>query len=75
MASLIVGTTPYSEIEYSLLDGRICSFTLRGMKLYDEQDNTEAANWKAQLIEFVQEQRLHINKDGRGLHAFIPDLL
>ena len=75
MASLVVCTIPYSEIDYSLLDGRVRSFTLRGIELYDEQTNTRVENWKEQLIEFIQEQGLHIDRDGRGLHAFIPDLL
>lgn len=71
MASVNVGTEPPSEIDYSVVDGRVRSFVLRGVKLYDERDGTDGEGWKATLAQFVREQGLDIDTGGRGLHAFV----
>jgi hypothetical protein len=71
MASVYILTEPPSNIDYSLKDGRIQSFELRGMLLYDENEHIQIDNWKDELIKFVKDQELDINKDGRGLHAFV----
>ena len=71
MASVYICSEPYSDIDYSIIDGRVRSFVLRGEKLYDEQDGTEVNGWRIKLVEFVREQRLDVDKDGYGLHAFV----
>jgi len=68
MASLSIGTTPYSDIDYSLVDGRIRALVIRGEKLYDEQTGLEAEGWRDKLVEFVKEQQLH---RGAMVRAFV----
>jgi len=71
MASVTILTEPLTDIDYSVVDGRVRSFELYGEKLYDEDDGIERKGWKQKLIKLVMEQKLNIDKDGRGLHAFI----
>jgi len=71
VASIFVRTQPPTDIDYSLNDGRVRSFELRGEKLFDEHDGTNVEGWEEKLVEFVIEQGLNIDTDGRGLHAFV----
>ena len=71
MASVVYLSDPITDIDYSVVDGRIRSFTLRGELLYDEVEKINKEGWKEKLIELVIEQRLNIDRDGHGLHAFI----
>ena len=71
MASVCVTTNPPSSIDYSLLDGRVRSFTLRGVKLYDEQDGTRADGWEGVLSKFVQEQGLDADVGEFSARAFV----
>lgn len=68
MASVIVGD---SEVDYSVQDGRVRSFELDGVKLYDEDDGTVIAGWRDKLIDFVTDCQLDVDRDGHGLHAFV----
>ncbi|MDY6857473.1 MAG: hypothetical protein SWO11_22770 [Thermodesulfobacteriota bacterium] len=74
MASVFVMTNPPTDIDYSLVDNRVRSFELHGVLLYDEDKNISQAGWKDQLVAFVKEQGLNINK-GIGLHAFVYGLI
>jgi len=73
MASVVVMTTPPTDIDYSL-GGRVRSFDLRGDVLYDEAAGIAVDGWEARLAEFVKEQGLDVD-DGRGLHAFVYGLI
>lgn len=70
MASLFVMTNPVSEIDYSLVDGRVRDFTLLGEKIYSETDGIAAPGWEEKLKDFVISQGLH-EGDEHGLHAFV----
>ena len=74
MASVFVLTEPPTDIDYSVVDGRVRSFKLRGEKLFDEDDDIAVDGWKDRLVEFVKEQGLDKNY-GRGLHAFVYRLI
>lgn len=62
------------DIDYSLVDGRIRSFELRGETLYDESSGVSFPDWKSKCIEVVRTQGLD-KDDGKGLHAFVKPLL
>jgi hypothetical protein len=70
MASVIVMTNPLSEIDYSLADSRVRSFTLRGRVLYDEDAMVAVEGWERTLAEFVNAQGFAIDS-GDGVPAFI----
>ena len=70
MASLFVMTKPPTDIDYSLVDGRVRAFKLRGETLYDEVTGIAEDGWSDKLVDFVTEQGLDIDK-GTGLHAFV----
>jgi hypothetical protein len=70
MATIFVLTTPYSSVDYSLIDGKVRAFVLQGVELYNEEDNLEVDGWRKELVDFVLEQKLHIDK-GYGLNAFV----
>jgi hypothetical protein len=74
MASVFVMTNPPTYIDYSLIDNRVRSFELRGVALYDENEEITTNGWEGKLVEFVKEQGLDID-DGRGLHAFVYGLI
>ena len=65
----------YSEIDYSLNDGRVLSVKIRGEKLYDESDGTAVEGWQTSLITFVKEYALDIDLNGHGLHAFVNQMI
>ena len=67
MASVIIGD---SEIDYSLVDGRVRSFTLNGRVLYDESGINEP-DWRESLYTFVRQHGLD-EDDGHGVRAFVP---
>ena len=71
MASLVILSNPVSDIEYSILDGRVKSFELKGVKMFDEVDGTAIDGWKQRLAELVIAQGLDVDRDGIGLHAFV----
>lgn len=71
MASVYVMTEPPTDIDYSLVDGRVRRFVLFGQKMYDEDDGTSIDGWRDRLVEFVRIQGLDVDKDGHGLHAFV----
>lgn len=71
MASIFISGETYSEIDYSIIDGRVRSFVLHGKKLYDEADGTAAASWKEKLVEMVQHQGLDAPRGGGGHPKFI----
>jgi hypothetical protein len=71
MATVIIATDPVSSIDYSVVNGRVREFVLRGKILKDENQYIEIDGWKEQLADFIIEQQLHIDKDGHGLHAFV----
>ena len=74
MASLFVTTDPHSEIDYSLVDGQVRGFVLRGVKLYDEEDGTAADGWREKLVSLIREQGLDLDTYGHGLRAFVRRL-
>lgn len=71
MASIFVSSDPYSEIDYSLIDGRVRSFVLRAQKMYDEADGTADPLWKEKLVELVKHQGLDVYRGEAGLPKFI----
>jgi len=71
MASVYVMTEPPTDIDYSLVDGRVRRFVLFGQKMYDEDDGTSIDGWRDRLVEFARIQGLDIDKDGHALHAFV----
>ena len=75
MASVFVSTDPLSEVDYSLADGRVREFTLRGQLLYSEYEKVDVEGWKGQLVAFVEEVGLSTPYEGRGLHAFVYKLI
>ena len=74
MASVYICTTPGTDIDYSVVDGRVRSFTLRGELLYDEDAGVSTHDWEKQLVKLVEDQQLAVD-DGRGLHAFVYRLI
>ena len=74
MASVFVMTDPPTDIDYSIADGRVRSFELRGVVLYDEDSGIAAPGWRDALAGFVREQGLNV-PDRRGLHAFVYRLI
>ena len=74
MASVYIMTEPPTDIDYSSIDGRVRSFTLEGVCLYDESLGVQEEGWREKLIAFVHEQGLDIDEDGLGLHAFVYQL-
>ena len=72
MASVTIVTYSdlYTEVDYSIVDGRVTSFTLHGDLLYDEMESVAIDGWKEALVAFVQDHGLD-RDDGRGLHAFV----
>ena len=75
MASVFILTNPPSDIHYSLIDGRVFALILYGEELFDEGEGIAEEGWSDKLIKFVKEQRLNIDKDERGLHAFVWKLI
>lgn len=71
MANVFIFTEPYSDIDYSLVDGRVRSLVIRGETLYDEQTGIATDDWRDKLVSFVLEMGLHIDNDGHGLYAFV----
>ena len=72
MASLfIVGV---ADIDYSVVSGEVRSFELRGVVLLDRAAGIALPTWRAELCALVYEMGLG-QDDGRGLHAFVPQLL
>jgi hypothetical protein len=61
--------TPDCDVDYSIVDGRVRSFTYKGVEIYDE-DGGAHEGWKDHLVSFVLDYRLN-KDDGRGLHAFV----
>ena len=74
MASVFIMTDPPSDIDYSLADKRVRSFELRGTVLYDEDKGIAVEGWEDELVKFVKEQGLNVDK-GRGLSAFVYGLI
>ena len=70
MAGLHITTTPPTRIDYSLVDGRVRSFELRGEVLFDEDAGTEVEGWKRRLADLVMEFGL-ADPSPLGCHAFI----
>lgn len=75
MASVIILGERITEIDYSIMGGRIRSFLLQGEKLYDESNNTNIPGWKDVLCALVVEKGLNQDKDGYGLPAFVYRLI
>ena len=73
MASVSVMTDPPTDIDYSVMDGRVRSFKLMGKLLFDEDKEIVTDGWEKQLARFVKDQGLD-KDDGRGLHAFVYKL-
>lgn len=71
MASIFISGDTCSQIEYSIIDGRVRMFVLHDKKLYDEADGTIAASWKEKLVELVQHQGLDVPRGGGGHPKFI----
>lgn len=71
MASIFISGETCSEIDYSIIDGRVRSFVLHDKKLYDEADGTVVAAWKEKLVELVKHQGLDIPRDGGRHPKFI----
>lgn len=75
MASVFFTGASPSSIDYSIVDGRVRSFMLRGVKLYDEQDGTAADGWRDQLVGFVLEVGLDLAGEASGReHAFVTKM-
>ena len=74
MASAIITTDPTTNIEYSLIDGRITSFDFRGNILYDEFDNISIDGWKSEVVKLVNDYGMNIDR-GTGLLAFVYNLI
>jgi hypothetical protein len=75
MASLIVKTEPWTEIDYSLVDGRVREFTLKGDVLYSEYTGVNTEGWESKLIEFIIARELNMDYTGLGLHYFVIALI
>jgi len=74
MASVIIGTNPITDIDYSIVDGRVRSFDLCGEILYDEDKGINIAGWEGKLIEIVIDYGMNIDK-GLGLKAFVYKMI
>jgi len=74
MASVIIGTKPITDIDYSIADGRIRSFDYRGEILYDEDNNIAIEGWKEKLVEVIIDNGLNIDR-GMGLKAFVYKMI
>jgi len=70
MASLYIPSTPATNIEYSIMDGRVMQFTLLGKVLYDEDESNQDSKWKEKLVELVKDMGLDTDR-GIGRHAFV----
>ena len=93
MAGLCIGSprdlSSYIDIDYSVVDGHIRSFSVGGEVLYDEdvarqrcgtmkmlhdEDIGGKESWEQNLVDIVKAYKL--DKDnGRGLHAFVIKLI
>lgn len=74
MASLLLSAKPLTFIDYTVTDGRVRSFTLRGSLLYDEDAGIVKPGWHRQLVRLVLRHRLD-RPDSRGAYyAFIITL-
>jgi hypothetical protein len=62
--------SPPSVIKYSVVSGEVWHFTCRGIKFYDEDEETAIPEWEATLQEFIVAAGLNLDK-GKGLLAFI----
>ena len=70
-----VGCPGLWDIDYSVVDGRVRSFEIDGVTLYDERLGIAASNWGAILVALIKTQRLDVDRDGHGLHAFVRPFL
>lgn len=69
MASVFIGKD--TEIDYSLVDGRVRQFTLRGVVLFDEADGTAVDGWQAELVAVVQRSGFDRPAPNGGDRAFV----
>jgi hypothetical protein len=60
----------FSDIDYSLIDGRVRGFVFHGLDLYDESAGLAIDGWRSKLEELVRERGFD-QDDGRGLRAFV----
>jgi hypothetical protein len=69
---LIIKTEPQTSIEYSMMTGKIYSFTYLGELLFDDKNGVERDNWKDVLIGLIEEYGV---KDGylRGFVYWLRD--
>lgn len=56
-----------SNIEYSIVDGRVRQARIQGQDIYDEDTDWTAEDWKAKVAEFVKRQKGHKFIPGRPL--------
>jgi len=74
MATVTTISAPQTNIEYSILDGRIRSFEFKGRLLYDKASGMAVDGWKDSLVSFVKNTKLNVNR-GIGLNAFVYNLI
>lgn len=70
MADVTILSDPLTIIEYSVVDGRVKEFILKGETLFDEKEKIEVTGWQQKLADIVWDYGLDIDK-GHGLHAFV----
>lgn len=75
MASVYGFTTPASEVDYCIADGRVRLFELRGDVLFDERSGIAVDGWEDRLVDFVVKYSLHKDIDGTGLPSFVHGLI
>lgn len=79
MASIVVvGESPgepTSVVDYFIKDGSVKFFKHHGKILFNEHDGTVVEGWRKELVQFVKEQGLDVDRDGHGLHAFVYKMI
>ena len=63
-----------SDIDYSLVDGRIRQVEIKGIMIYDEDKGIAEYNWEAEVWLIVKRNGFDIDRE-HGLSAFIYPLM
>lgn len=62
-----------TQVDYSIVDGRVMGFRLDGQWLFDEDHGIDEPGWRERLRGLVVGVGLDVDR-GHGLHAFVKPL-
>ena len=73
MANITFPMDYKTDIDYSVVDGRVRYFILNGDILFDENEGIDVDGWVTKLVELVKKRHLDVD-DGIGLPKFVYKL-